>query len=412
MKARRRAFAVLWTGQFAATAGLTVVVPFMPLYLGGLGVAPSDVLWWTAVSIAAPAITHLVSAPLWGLVGDRHGPKAMVVRAHAGLGLAVALMALARTPEVFLLCRLLQGACGGVVGATSTYASSLAAAHRRGRAFGGLFGATAAGALVGPLVGGLLAGELGFGVVFAGVAALLMVSGVVALAVLPEPARGERSHDAFGRSLAQVGATLLQVAHGRNLVLAGLAAQAAVFALVVVFATQVERITGSIGAAIVWVGVLQAVTWAASLAGGPWWGRRNDRRPAQRAFALAAACCGLVVALQAVPASPETLLPLRIAQGFCFAALAQSVLYVVAGLLAEPLRGTGLGLATGVLDLGQVVGPLFGAAAAALLPVPATFAAIGALLGGAALLALRSERQSAAETLPMARQPSPGLVCR
>jgi MFS family permease len=196
--------------------------------------------------------------------------------------------------------------------------------------------------------------------------------------------------------------------HGRNLLLAGLAAQAAVFALIVVFATQVERVTGSVAAATVWVGVLHAMTWAASSAGGPWWGRRNDRRPAHRGFAVAAGSCGVVVALQAVPASPEGLVPLRIAQGFCFAALTQSVLYVVSHLMSERLRGTGIGFATSVLDLGQIVGPLLGAAAVALLPAPATFAAIGGLLAAAALLALRSDDHHRC-TGPVVR-PIPRLV--
>jgi MFS family permease len=334
----------------------------------------------------------MISAPLWGMVSDRYGRKAMVVRAYAGLGLAVALMAAARTPEAFLMCRLLQGACGGVAGATSTYASSLAEPQRRGRALGGLFGATAAGAVLGPLLGSVLASQLGFGLVFGVVAGLLILSSASALVLLREPARPTRTRDTMRRRMRKVAKRLLRMPHGRNLLLAGLTAQAAVFALIVVFAMQIEHVTSSIAAATVWVGLLHALTWVASSAGGPWWGRRNDRHPAHRGFAVAAASCGLVVALQAVPASPEALVPLRIAQGFCFAALAQSVLYVVSYMTGERLRGTGIGFATSVLDLGQIVGPLLGAAAVALLPLPAAFAAIGGLFAVAALLALRGQQ--------------------
>jgi MFS family permease len=407
---RRHAFAVLWTGQFTATAGLTVVVPLLPFYLAGLGTPEGDVPWWTGAALAAPAITQVVSGPLWGAVGDRYGRKPMVVRAYAGLGVAVGLMAVARTPEAFLMCRLLQGACGGVAGATATYASSLAEPERRGRALGRLFGATAAGAVLGPLLGSVLATTFGFELVFGAVAGLLILSSLSALLVLREPARATCTRDVSGRRVRGAARRLLRMPQGRNLLLAGLAAQASVFALIVVFATQVEHVTGSIAAATVWVGVLHAMTWAASSAGGPWWGRRNDRHPAHRGFAVAAGSCGLVVALQAVPASPEALVPLRIAQGFCFAALTQSVLYVVSHLMGERLRGTGIGFATSVLDLGQIVGPLLGAVAVALLPLPATFAAIGALLIVAALLALRGDHQHRAEG-PIT-EPTPGLVHR
>ncbi|MEV0704977.1 MFS transporter [Saccharopolyspora sp. NPDC050389] len=394
MRSSARTFAVLCLGQFAATAGLTIVVPLLPFYLARLGTPEPEIPWWTAISLAAPAVVQLISGPLWGWVGDRFGRKAMVVRAHAGLGLAIALMALASTPGEFLACRLLQGACGGVVSATAAYANAVAATNRRGRALGALFGATAAGSLLGPLVGGLLAGQLGFGPLFAGVAGMLALSSVLATVLLTEPP----GHTPQRQSARVVAGILLRARESRSMLLAGLAAQAAIYALVVVFAPHVERLTGSMAAATTWVGVLQAVTWLASCAGSPWWGRRNDVRPAQLGFAAAAAGCGLAVALQAV-ASVEMLVPLRVVQGFCFAALVQSVLHVTARQAPERWCGTAFGFSTGVLDLGQVLGPLAGAALAVLLPPAALFLLIGALLGVAALLAVAGRPKSDSDSV-------------
>lgn len=390
---RRRAYQVLWLGQFSAVAGLTVVVPLLPFYLSGLGVPEQEVPWWTAVALAAPAITQMIMAPLWGRIGDRYGRKAMVVRAHAGLALSVGLMVLADTPGEFVAYRLLQGAAGGVVGATATFATSLAPARRRGRVLGGLFGAISAGSLLGPLLGGLLVGGFGFGVLFGSVAVLLAVSSLLALVLLQEPTGAGRQAIARGvdvPSLRAVVGQLLRTAHSRHLLLAALAGQSAVFALMVVFAPRVGQITGSVQSAMVWVGALQAITWAAAVIGAPWWGHRNERHRPHLSFALAAAGCGLAVALQAVPTSPEGLLPLRIVQGFCFASLAPSVLQVASLLVPEQTRGTCLGFTQSVLDFGQVVGPLLGALAAALLPLPGVFAAIGLLFGLGAALAVRS----------------------
>jgi MFS family permease len=393
------AFRVLWFGQFAAIAGLTIVVPLLPFYLAGLGVPAAAVPWWTAVALAAPAATQLVTAPLWGMVGDRYGHKAMVVRAHAGLAIAVGLMALADGPGEFLAYRLLQGACGGVVSATATYASSLAEPQRKGRALGGLFGATAAGSLLGPLVGSVLAGRFGFGLVFGCVAALLLAAAALALAVLPRAHSGPPSErgSRSGWPMRKVAARLLRERHSRTMLAAGLLGQSAIYALVVVFAPQVERITGSVASATVWVGALQAATWAASLLGSPWWGGRNDRRSAHVGFAIAATCCGVAVGLQALPTAPEMLLPLRFAQGFCFAALAQSVLHVACDVIPARARGATMGITSGLLDLGQLGGPVLGALAISLLPPPAAFAAIGILFVGAACLALSGARQRQAD---------------
>jgi MFS family permease len=394
-RADRRAFRILWIGQFAAVGGLTVVVPLLPFYLAGLGLPDGEVAWWTAVSLAAPAVAQFVTAPLWGQSGDRHGHKAMVLRAHVGLALAVGLMALADTPEQFLACRLLQGACGGVVGATATYASTLAAPHHRGRVLGSLVSATGAGSLLGPLAGSLLVGRFGFAALFGCVAALLGVAAVLALILLPHRRTAPTdAHEARSQpTLRKVTSQIVAHPRTRTLILAGVLGQAAIYALVVAFAPQVAHITTSLSSATAWVGALQAATWAASLAGGPWWGIRNDRTAPPTSFAIAAACCAGAVALQGLPTSPELLVPLRIVQGFCFAALAQSVLHVVCHVVAEQARGTALGVANSLLDAGQVCGPLLGALAVNLLPRPGTFAAIAALLiAGASLAALGMRR--------------------
>lgn len=93
---------VLWGGQFLAIAGLTVMVPLLPLYLEQLGAHnPQAVRFWTGWALAAPAISLGLASPLWGRLGDRWGRKWMVVRALLGLGLSVCGMGLAQTPLQF-----------------------------------------------------------------------------------------------------------------------------------------------------------------------------------------------------------------------------------------------------------------------------------------------------------------------
>lgn len=384
-------FRVLWFGQLSSVAGLTVVVPLLPFYLADIGAEPGRIAAWTGIALAAPAAVQVVSGPVWGVLGDRWGRKAMVVRAHAGLALAVGLMALARTPEQFLLCRVLQGACGGVVAATAACAGSITSARRQGTAQSRLFSATALGSLLGPLAGAVLIDRFGFPTLFAGVAVLLAVAALLGVAVLSEPG-ADTDLSPTGRALLASGRALLRAPSARTLALAGLAAQAAVYGLVVVFAPQVERVTGSVAGAVLWVGVLQAVTWAAAAGGAPWWGRRHDRGSAPRWFALAAAGCAVAALVQALPVPPGWLIPVRVLQGFCFAALIPAVLQWTTSRVGPGNRGGVTGFTTAFLDLGQVVGPLVGALVASLLPLGAVFVAVAAgfaLAGGLAWWAHR-----------------------
>ncbi|GAA2775592.1 MFS transporter [Saccharopolyspora taberi] len=372
----RRAFGVLWMGQFATTGGLTVFVPLLPFYLAELGTPKMQVPTWTAVTLAAPAVAQMLTGPLWGWIGDRYGRKAMVVRAQAGLAVALALMCLAETPEQFLLCRVFQGACGGVVSATAAFASATAEPGRRGSALGTLHGATAAGSLAGPLLGSLLADSFGFTALLAVVSALTATAAVLAMALLREPPRCASAGEP-----APLTGVLPFLLRGRSAyyLFAGLAAQTGVYALVVGFAPQVARTAGSVADGTLWVGILQSATWAAALFGGPWWGRRNDLGPPRRSLVAAVTGCAVAVALQGVPADPELLLPLRLVQGFCCAAVLPSVLQVVCLAVPENMRGACIGVATSALELGQVVGPPLGAAAVLLFPPAGTFAAIGGL---------------------------------
>ncbi|TYN96128.1 multidrug efflux MFS transporter, partial [Staphylococcus aureus] len=66
------------------------------------------------------------------------------------------------TPLQFVLVRLLQGLFGGVVDASSAFASAEAPAEDRGKVLGRLQSSVSAGSLVGPLIGGVTASVIGF----------------------------------------------------------------------------------------------------------------------------------------------------------------------------------------------------------------------------------------------------------
>lgn len=95
-------FIILWSGQFLAIAGLTVIVPLLTFYVEELGAGdPQTVQLWSDLALAAPAISLGIASPLWGKLGDRWGRKWMVVRATFGLGISLCLMGLAQTPWQF-----------------------------------------------------------------------------------------------------------------------------------------------------------------------------------------------------------------------------------------------------------------------------------------------------------------------
>lgn len=399
----RRNLRLLWIGQFVNTAGLMMLVPIMPFYVHSMGVdGVAEAQTWAGAAIAAPALALTVVTPLWGRLGDRVGRKWMVVRALAGLAVAMLVMATAQTPLMLLAGRLLQGCLGGVVEAAAAFAGATGPAGKRGSSLGKSFSATAAGALVGPLAGGALVasgGLSGLMVAIAVLATLLAVACAVGLREPPPPAAERRTppprRPGSPRHALRPPRPRLRDHVPDALPLAGaaVAAYLGIYGLIPIFAEHVSTAV-SARSASVWVGVLQSLTWGATLLASFWWGRHNDRtqRPV-RSFALASAGCALSIAAQALPLAPAALIPLRLVQGACFAALAQSLfLHVSRSMPAESSSGA-VGSANSFLLAGQSIGPLLAGPLVAILPVPAVITLMASACAIAALLTARPTRE-------------------
>jgi MFS transporter, DHA1 family, staphyloferrin B biosynthesis exporter len=392
----RNNFRLLWLGQVLVTAGATVLVPLLPLHLERLGAAAGDNRLWTGLTLGAPALTLALAAPLWGRLGDRWGRKWMVVRALFGFGLALSLMAFAANPVQLLLCRLLQGACGGVVEGAAAFAGAEAPAGARGRTFGSLHTATAAGAVLGPLAGGIVSDLVGL-------PALLLAVGILTAGCAGAAALGLRetrarpAHPLPAPAWSESVAALVRHRRLRGFIFGGFLAQAGVYGLVTVFAPHVRGLLAEGAGVATWVGALQAATWGATIFGGLWWGRRHDREPVDRSFVWAALGCGLSIAAQAWPDQPGWLFPLRAVQGFCFAAIVPAIYLEVSRAAAVTDQGVRMGLANSILTVGQIVGALAGALLSSLIATGWVFAILGGCFGVAAA---RVHRSSATRSQP------------
>ncbi len=187
---------VVALAQALGTGGITLVYPFLPLYIQTLRdahfVSPELL---AGLVIAAPPLVASLATPIWGRLADQYGRKKMVMRAVFGASIILALMGFAETALALILLRALQGLTSGIIAANMALVAGECPRERMGFALGTLQVGLFSGVAIGPAVGGLLAERFGFQIPFFFTSVLLIVAGLLVMFGVREtyePSAGSR----------------------------------------------------------------------------------------------------------------------------------------------------------------------------------------------------------------------------
>lgn len=61
--------------MFLVASGYTMVIPFLPLYLGELGVPDHEIALWTGLVFSSCFLVAGIMGPIWGKLADLGGKK-------------------------------------------------------------------------------------------------------------------------------------------------------------------------------------------------------------------------------------------------------------------------------------------------------------------------------------------------
>lgn len=405
---RRNLWAV-WAAQILAIVGFSLRVPFLPFYLGDLGVTTADgqALWSGAIN-AGGAGLMAITAPLWGIVADRHGRRPMLLRATFAATCTVGLMGLATQAWHLLALRLVEGALTGTVTASTALVAATTPKARLGYALGMVQTAVFAGSSLGPLVGGVLADRIGARPTFAVASACLGSAALIVLFLVrerfvppPPPDEGGRRgwRAAAGFPLGRELATLVLVLFAVRL--ASMAVQPIVPLFVRELAPDAADPSSLSGLVLGMLGITSA-------ASAVWLGRLGDRRGHRRILLWGILAAGLLYLPMAAAQNPWQLVALQGLFGVAIGGIVPAANALVANGTPAARRGAIFGLTAGVAAFGAFVGPLGGTALAVAVPGPtingfrATFLATAVLLLALAAWVARQRTGAKEATLPPA----------
>ncbi|KYG35198.1 MFS transporter [Alkalihalobacillus trypoxylicola] len=173
---------ILVVCQFIVASAMTMIIPFLPLYLKDLGVEnEASIHVWTGVIFGANFLTAFLFSPFWGRMADKHGRKLMILRSGFGMAIVIGLTGFATGPVALLMLRLLNGVVSGFIPASIGLVSTNTPKEKVGYALGILQSGAVAGGIIGPLLGGLMAEVFGFQTIFFVTGASILLAALVVL---------------------------------------------------------------------------------------------------------------------------------------------------------------------------------------------------------------------------------------
>ena len=179
----KRNLRIMWFANFFVGASMTLVLPFISLYIETFGdFSDTYVQHWSGWTFAVTFVTAFLFAPLWGRIGDTFGRKKILI--FSGLGLATSLFLMGFVTSVWqlFLLRLFTGIFTGFIPMSQAFISTQTPKSMAGRVLGTLQTGNITGSLMGPLFGGMLADSVGFASTFQLASFAILISVVLVFA--------------------------------------------------------------------------------------------------------------------------------------------------------------------------------------------------------------------------------------
>jgi DHA1 family multidrug resistance protein-like MFS transporter len=400
----------VWCGQILALIGFSSRVPFLPFYLGDLGVpdVQGQTLWSGAIN-AAGAAAMAITAPLWGLLADRYGRKPMLLRGLFGGAVIVALMGFATAPWQLMALRVAEGSMTGTVAAAAALIATSAPRHRLGYALGMVQTAVFAGAAGGPLIGGFIYDWVGARVAFWLAGAMLCSGGVIVAFFARERfvrmARQPLSETGRWRRLQDSTAFLFTAAM-LTMLAAIMVIRMIAMSMQPIIPLFVEQLSPHNPDVASIAGIVLGASGFTSALAAAYFGKLGDRTGHRRVLAVSLIAAGLIYLPMALVRDPWQLAILQGLLGVAAGGLIPSANALVAHLTPVERRGAVFGLTAALSGVGGFVGPLLGALLATSLGFRATFVAAGALMLAIAGLVLWSLSAAAEARSPGVKKAS------
>ncbi|AEI40135.1 MFS transporter [Paenibacillus mucilaginosus] len=352
---------VLWFGQFLVMAGMTMIVPFLPLYLQELGVTePHALATWSGIIFAGNFVTSFVFQPLWGGLADRYGRKVMLLRSGFGMAVVMTLMGFATGPWHLLLLRLVNGTISGFIPAGVALMSATAPRERMGFAMGTLQSGAVAGSILGPLFGGLLAEWIGYRYIFYITGGLLFLASMLAALLVKETFDSKAAAQKPKQSMSAAFKQLRGIPQLPSLYAVTFLIQFSLLSVLPLLPLFVQKLHGTGEMLAFYAGMVGSITGFSNMIASPLLGRLSDRIGPERILAICLIGAAIASVPQALVQNVWQLFAARFFLGIFLGGLLPTVNSLIRKYTPGGMESRSYSFNSSALSLGNMLGPVVG----------------------------------------------------
>lgn len=339
-------------------------MPFLPLYVEQLGVTGhSQLNMWSGLVFSITFLFSAVASPFWGGLADRKGRKLMLLRSALGMSIVMLFMGLAQNIWQFLALRALLGLLGGFVPNANALIATQIPRHKSGWALGTLSTGAVSGALLGPLMGGLMADNYGLRSVFFITSLVLFLCFMMTLFFIRESFTPVSKKDML--HVRQVLTSLKNPRLVLSLFVTTMIIQVATGSIAPILTLYVRDLAGNVSNLAFISGMIASVPGVAALISAPRLGKLGDRIGPEKILIGALVISVLLLIPMSLVQNTWQLGILRFLLGAADGALLPAVQTLLVYNSSNQISGRIFSYNQSFRDIGNVTGPLLGAAVSA-----------------------------------------------
>ena len=360
MEQWRKNLYTLWAAQLLIFIGMSLAMPFLPLYIQELGVRGfASAARWSGIVFGMPFLFSAFFAPIWGTIGDLYGRKKMILRAMFGVSIVITLMGFVKNVHQLLILRALHGILGGFIGPSIALITTSVPEELLGFSIGFFQTSIVAGSIVGPLFGGILADMMGYRQIFKLTGLCAFISAMTVLIFVKEERRqslnrentyGLRDNLSFffhSRELLTIAFSIFVMQFGIMLV-------EPILPLFISTLGVKKKILATV------TGLIFSSTGIVNIFATPLWGKRADKKGYKSTLIICMLGASLCYIPHALVRSAFQLGILRVILGIFSSGVGPSTQSIIAYNVPAERRGGVYGLANSATLLANLIGPATG----------------------------------------------------